>query len=359
MFNLARTVMKTNAIVLTHGMLHTNSAKTAHGLIRGSERFTVKAIIDHQHAGKDAGELVDGKPRQIPIYSSIEGALNNIPDTIEHCIIGLAFAGGKIPLEIQETLKEAIRLKMSIVNGLHEFLSNNQEFVTLAEAHRVQLIDIRKPKKIEEMQYWSGRIYSVQAPRIAVLGTDCSLGKRTTARFLMEACRKEGLSAEMIYTGQTGWMQGSKYGFIFDSTINDFVAGELESAIVQCAEEAKPDVMFLEGQSSLRNPLGPCGAEYLLSGAARYVVLQHSPYRRCFKGTDVEMPSLASELQLIQFYGAEVLALTLNTSHLSLEEAQMYQRQYGEEFGIPVVLPIEGGVSKVVDIIRQNVLKNI
>lgn len=359
MLNFARTVMNANAIVLTHGMLHTNSAKTAHGLIRGSERFSIKAIIDHQHAGKDAGEMLDGKPRQIPIYTSVQDAVSNIPETIQYCIIGLAFAGGKIPVEIQESLKAAIRLKMSLVNGLHEFLSNNQEFVQLAREYGVELIDIRKPKNIEDMQYWSGRVYSVQAPRIAVLGTDCSLGKRTTSRFLVEACRKSGLNAEMIYTGQTGWMQGSKYGFIFDSTINDFVAGELESAIVQCDQEAHPDIMFLEGQSSLRNPLGPCGAEYLLSGAARYVILQHSPYRRCFKGTDVEMPSLASELQLIQFYGAEVLAITLNTAHLSLEEARMYQRQYREEFGIPIVLPIEDGVMEIVEMLRQTVLYSV
>ena len=35
----------------------------------------------------------------------------------------------------------------------------------------------------------------------------------------------------MIYTGQTGWLQGGEYGFIFDSTLNDFVSGELENAI--------------------------------------------------------------------------------------------------------------------------------
>lgn len=350
--------MNTNAIVLTDGMLHTNAAKTAHGLIRGSERFQIKAIIDRNHAGGDAGQILDGKPRQIPIFASVQEALATTSETIRYCIIGLAFAGGKIPTEIQGTLKEAIAAKMSIVNGLHEFLSSKQEFVELAHEHGVDLIDIRKPKTIEEMQYWSGRIYSVQAPRIAVLGTDCSLGKRTTARFLVEACRQSGLTAEMIYTGQTGWMQGNKYGFIFDSTINDFVSGELESAIVRCDEEVHPDLMFLEGQSSLRNPLGPCGAEYFLSGAARYVILQHSPYRRCFKGTDVEMPSLASELQLIRFYGAEVLTLTLNTSHLSLDEARIYQRQYREEFGIPVVLPIEDGVSEIVEILRHTVLNN-
>ena len=37
---------------------------------------------------------------------------------------------------------------------------------------------------------------------------------RTTARVLTQGLRARGLSAEMIYTGQTGWLQGGRYGFI-------------------------------------------------------------------------------------------------------------------------------------------------
>jgi hypothetical protein len=44
----------------------------------------------------------------------------------------------------------------------------------------------------------------------------------------------------MIYTGQTGWMQGSKYGFIFDTTLNDFISGEIEHAIVSCWKDTYP-----------------------------------------------------------------------------------------------------------------------
>ena len=96
-----------------------------------------------------------------------------------------------------------------------------------------------------------------------MLGTDCALGKRTTARFLLEACRAVGLSTELIYTGQTGWMQGAPFGFILDSVPNDFVSGELEHAIVSCWKERRPELILLEGQSALRNPSGPCGSEFL------------------------------------------------------------------------------------------------
>jgi len=64
-------MIKQKALVLTNGMLDSTNAKTCHGLIRGTDRFDILAIIDHVHAGKDAGEVLDGKPRQIPIYASV------------------------------------------------------------------------------------------------------------------------------------------------------------------------------------------------------------------------------------------------------------------------------------------------
>ncbi len=347
--------MSNTAIVLTDGGLHTSSAKTAHGLIRGTERFKIVGIIDAVNAGKDAGEVLDGKHRNIPIFDSVENAHKAL-GAVAYCIIGVALAGGKLPQRLVESLKTAITLKMNLINGLHEFLNDMPELVELARKHEVTLTDVRRPKKASEMQYWSGRITKVTTPRVAVLGTDCALGKRTTARFLVEACRKAGLKAEMIYTGQTGWMQGSKYGFIFDSTLNDFITGELETAIVECFEHEHPDVMFLEGQSSLRNPVGPAGSEFLVSGQAKYVVLQHSAVRKCFKGTDefgLEIPSVKSEIELIRFYGAETLAVTLNTATMPLDEARAAQAALQADIGIPVVLPIEDGVDVVVQQIQH------
>ena len=93
---------------------------------------------------------------------------------------------------------------------------------------------------MRELRFWTGDIAQVRAPRLAVLGTDCALGKRTTARLLVQACRGAGLRAEMVYTGQTGWMQGGRYGFILDATPNDFVAGELEAAVVACDGSSVP-----------------------------------------------------------------------------------------------------------------------
>jgi uncharacterized NAD-dependent epimerase/dehydratase family protein len=347
--------MSDNAIVITGGLLDTISAKTAHGLIRGTERFTIKGIIDPKHAGKDAGEVLDGKNRKLPIYSTIADFLATGTQA-KYCIVGVATKGGIIPESLKAILKEALENGLSLVNGLHEYVSDSPELAALAEKKGVEIIDVRKPKKVKDLHFWSGKIKEVKCPKIAVLGTDCSMGKRTTTRFLVQAMRKAGYKAEMIYTGQTGWMQGAKYGFVFDSTLNDFISGEMEHAVVTCYHEAKPDIIFIEGQSSLRNPSGPAGAEWIVSADADGVVLQHNPPRKQYKDMEfypAYLPDPKDEIALIRIYGAPTVALTVNTAKMKEEEARAYARKYEAELGIPTILPLEDGVESLVPVFEK------
>lgn len=342
------------AIVLTNGLLMKIYAKTAHGLIRGTERFEIIGVVDcEETAGKDAGELLDGKKRDIPVFSDLETALSELP-TINFLIIGIATMGGVLPADMHEIIKKAIQNKISIVNGLHEYLSEKEEIVSLANANKVELIDIRKPKSRKDLHFWTGEIWTVKAPVIAVLGMDCAMGKRTTARMIRDVCQQAGINAQMIYTGQTGWLQGGKYGFIFDSTLNDFVSGEIEHAIVSCWKETKADFILLEGQSSLRNPSGPCGIEFLISGNAKHVILVHAPKRQYFDNEEHfgEIPSVSSEIDIISRLGSEVIALALNTQGCSVEESKFYQAHYQNLLNIPVLLPMEEGVEEIISTLK-------
>ncbi len=344
-----------NALILTNGLLNTSDAKTAHGLIRSTERFTIVGVIDHAAtAGIDAGELLDGKNRQIPIYENLQDALHQ-NSNIQFLIIGVATVGGYLPADMLIIIQSAIQKGISIVNGLHEYLNDRKEMVDLATDYAVDLIDVRKPKQRKDLHFWTGKIFDIQVPIIAVIGMDCAMGKRTTARMLMQACKKNELKAEMIYTGQTGWLQGGKYGFIFDSTLNDFVSGELENAILTCNKETEPDVIFLEGQSSLRNPSGPCGIELLISGNAKHVVLVHAPKRMYFDDDPHwgKIPSVESEIDIIQKFGSTVIALALNTEHCTPEECIAFQQQYETSLNIPVLLPIQEGVEKLIPTLKQ------
>ncbi len=342
--------MRLPAIVLANEYYLSPNGKTAHGLVRGSDRFSIHAVVDPACAGRDAGEALDGRRRGIPVVADIAAALATSATPISHCIIGIATHGGNFPPALRTLILEAIGAGLSIVNGLHDCACDDPDIASAAATAGVELIDIRKPKARSELHIWEGRILTVRAPRIAVLGTDCALGKRTTARLLVQALSSAGIHAEMIYTGQTGWMQGSRHGFILDATPNDYVSGELEHAIVACDEDCRPQVMILEGQSALRNPSGPCGAEYLLSAATQGVVLQHSAARTHFEGfeaQDLRIPPIAGELELIALYGSRVLAVTLNEDQCEAD-MQACQEELSLRLGVPVLRPLKESLDPIV-----------
>lgn len=355
-------MQKTDAIVFTDGLLDTAFAKTCHGLLRGSDRFSVVSVIDPKFAGLDAGSIMDGQSLGIPIYASVEECLSQISTKPAYGVVGVATPGGYLSEGLRANIADAIGYGLSIVNGLHSFLQDDPDLSAQAKEKGVQLLDIRKPRPRHELQFWNGSIYEVKAPRLAVLGMDCAIGKRTTCRFLMEMCRSHGIQAEMIYTGQTGWMQGYPHGFIFDSTLNDFISGELERAIVACDQQEQPDLILLEGQSALRNPTGPCGSEFLLSGVAKGVVLQHAPGRKYYEGTEkigCEIPDIQTEVELIKLYGSEVLAIALNEEHQTEAEMQAQQEKLEARLGLPVVRPLTEGVDRLMPIIKSYIEKQL
>lgn len=348
--------MSEPAIVLANARYLTPDGKTAHGLVRMTSRYLIRAVIDPDCAGRDAGELLDGVIRDIPVVADLAEAIalgSPLPTT---CVVGVATLGGRLETGLREQILVAVRAGLNIVNGLHEFVSDDPEIANEAAIRGVGLRDIRKPRPSAQLHFWSGAVRSVGTPRIAVLGTDCGLGKRTTAQLLTDAANAVGIRTEMIYTGQTGWMQGGRYGFILDSVANDFVCGELEHAIVECEREARPDLMIIEGQSALRNPSGPCGAELLLAGGARGVVLQHAPARTHFEGFEasgIEIPTLESEVALIGHYQAETIAVCLNGEGLPPGSMEETQRKLGAALGVPVVDPLSEGVECLLPAIRR------
>ena len=345
--------MMKNVLIATDNLFLTNHAKTAHGLLRGTKRFHVLAVLDEENKYADAGELLDGNHRNIPILGTVDEAIKQFK-TIDYLVVGVATVGGILSESLLQIIRQAISNGIGIVNGLHDQLQDRKDIALLASQNRVELIDIRKPKTSKELHFWSGDIFKVKAPIVAFLAMDCAMGKRTTANLVLEECLQQKQNAHMIYTGQTGWMQGHKYGFIFDSTLNDFVSGELEHAITSCWKEATPDVIILEGQSSLRNPSGPCGLEFIVSGNATQVVLIHAPKKKYFDNDPLwgEIPSVASEIDIIEKFGATVIALALNTSGLSKQEVLSYKASYQKTLDIPVVLPLEEGVKKIVSEIK-------
>ena len=347
-----------SALILCEGSFGEAMGKTANGLVRHSKRYRIAGVIDSTRAGRDAGEVLDGRALGIPIFADLGGALRRLPDRPRNLIIGVATFGGYIPEAFRPVIKEAIVAGLNVVAGLHEFLGDDAEFVELAKRHRVTLIDVRRPRPLRDLRQFSDRSRHLPCVRIPVLGTDGSIGKRTTAILLTQALNDAGIPAEFVATGQTGLLQGASYGVPLDAIRADFMVGELEAQIGACYEERKPRVIIVEGQGSISHPAYVCGTRAILMATMPTgIVLQHAPARqtRNFRREVVSwpMPRVEDEIAMLHLFSASrVVALTLNHEGMSDEDVRRVVAEYEAAYGLPTCDPLWDGCEKLVAMVR-------
>ena len=341
------------AIVYCQGAFNTPNGKTAHGLVRFTERYEVLCVIDEKHAGQDAGEVLDGKQKNIPVVASLEEALAGAGKEAEALVIGIAPDGGRLSDAARQDVKKALMHGLNVDSGLHDFLSDDPEIAALALNHGCRIRDVRKTPGRSQLHFFTGKIEEVDCLKLAILGTDSAIGKRTTAWIVVHALRAAGLKAELIGTGQTAWMQGAKYGLILDSLINDFVSGEIEHAVHEAWTNEHPDVIVIEGQGSLMNPAYPGGFEILAAGRPDYVILQHAPRRLEYDGfPGYPLHPLPVQVQAIELIsGKEVAAVTLNHEGMEPGEIAGECDKIKVETGLPTFDVLAEGAEGLVNVL--------
>ncbi|OGS52822.1 MAG: hypothetical protein A3K75_05345 [Euryarchaeota archaeon RBG_13_61_15] len=347
--------METALILCEDGFGRTRG-KTAAGLVRHSLRFKIVGVVDSKTAGKDAGEVLDGKKNGIMIYASVEEALSKQkkPDWI---IVGVATIGGMLPPEFREPLKAAIKSGVSVLSGLHEWLGQDPELRALADKHKVKIVDIRKEPPLPEMHYFKNLAGKLNAVRIPILGTDAACGKRTTGVILTQELNKRGIKTAFVATGQTGLLQGSRYGIPLDAIRGDYVVGELENAIVSAYEGEHPQVIIVEGQGALSHPAYVAGSRAIVNASQpTTVVLQHAPGRkyRSYHADELHLPNgtIDREMELIKVYAkSDVIGITLNHENMTRKEVEEKISEYEKKYGLPCCDVLVDGPGKIADAI--------
>ncbi|WP_137284000.1 DUF1611 domain-containing protein [Halorussus salinisoli] len=267
------------AVVLAEGEFGTTEGKTANGVVMHSELFEARAVVDSTQAGKTADEVLDrdGVP-DAPVVASTEDALREAPDA-EALVVGVAPAGGELPDEWVEDIRQAMQAGCDVVSGLHTFLSEDCQWRELVEEFGVRLFDVRKPPAEDDLRVADGRVDDADADVVLTMGTDCAVGKRTTTFELYRAARAAGLDAGWVATGQTGIMVGAHRGVVVDRVPADFTAGVVEDLVCAVAEEH--DLVLVEGQAALSHRAYSGVTLSLLHGAnPDAVVLVDDPDRK-------------------------------------------------------------------------------
>jgi uncharacterized NAD-dependent epimerase/dehydratase family protein len=311
--------------------------KTANGLVRHSERYEILSVIDSEKAGLDSGIVLDGKPNGIPICRDLAESLEKAVTVPDYFIFGMAPSSGMLSLYERGLVLEAIGRGMNIVNGLHEFLGDDPVFKAASEVSNVEILDVRRPPAKKDLQMFTGDIARVTCPVIAVLGTDCAIGKRTTATILSQALNDRGVKTVLVGTGQTGLIQGARYGVALDAIPSQFCAGELEAMVINAFMVESPDVILIEGQGALSHPAFSSSSFILRGACPDGVILQHAPGRRnrC-DFPQMIMPTPAAEINLIEtFAKTRVIGVTINHENMSDAEVSSAILRYENELGVP------------------------
>jgi len=341
---------KKTALVYCENQFGSVDGKTAAALVRHSEIYTVVGVIDSSLAGKDAGEELGEEKSGIPIFANLDDALSKLSE-IPNCYIY-----GKAPLDTYISAKErflileAMEKGMDIINGLHQFFSEDSEFVKTAAQNNIQIKDIRKPPQLKDLHVFTGQISKVNVPVIAVLGTDCACGKMTTAVELNKTLNNHGIKSVLVATGQTSLMQGAMYGVSTDALISQFMIGEIENSVIQAFDNESPDIILVEGQSAVSHPAFISSLGILKGSMPDGIILQHPPARkfRC-DFPHLAMPTVESEIKLIEAISqARVMAITLSHENLADEDILKVIAEYEKQFQLPTTDVLSHGCQKLV-----------
>jgi len=329
--------------------------KTANGLVRYSERYEILSVIDSEKAGLDAGTVLGDAPNGIPVSVDLDASIALAGRVPAYFIFGMAPSSGMLSPAERTIVLDAVSRGMSIVNGLHEFLNDDPEFAAAAILHGVEILDVRRPRPKKDLRMFRGVIDEVTCPRIAVLGTDGAIGKRTTATILTQALNDAGISAVLVGTGQTGLIQGARYGVALDAIPCQFCSGELESTVVEAFEGEHPDVIVVEGQGALSHPAYLTSSFILRGARPDAVILQHAPARTMLGDfPTVPMPTPASEINLIEtFADTKVIGLTINHEGMTDADVTAAIALYEVELGIPATDALTRSTDRLVDMVVQ------
>ncbi len=311
-------------------------------------------------AAKVAQGIVDWRPENAVGQLRLEGCKADlgIPDmTIAEAmekgagtlVVGVANRGGFIADNWIALLTEALEAGMDIAAGLHNKLADVPQLAETAARRGRSLFDVRHPTE----SYPVGSGAKRPGKRLLPVGTDCSCGKMYTALALEKEMRARGWNADFRATGQTGILiTGS--GVPLDAVIADFIAGAIEG-LAPANDDDHWDL--IEGQGSLFHPAYAGVTTGLIHGSqADALVVCHEPTRAHMRNLpDFPVPEIADlmpfALQMAHLTNpdAKFVGISVNTHHLSEEEALAYLATTEDRFGLPTVDPVRTGVARIVD----------
>ena len=353
--------MDGTALIFCEGAFGRPDGKTANGLVRFGSRYDILGVIDSDHSGCLAGDVISGVTRAIPVFASLHQAIEALRRRPDYLVVGLNPSDGRMPPQHRKVIRDALKSGISVDSALKPYLVDDPEFPGLTMQSSAKIRAIGYPKPLAQLRSYNGEIGDVGASRVAVVGTHSVVGKRTTAVRLTESLVADGVRTVMIGTGETSWFQGIPWTVILDSIVHKYVAGELEGVIVEAWKNSQAEIMVLEGQGSVLNPANPSGLELLTTAGPSAVVMQHAPTHPSLDSGDrYGARTLERHIRTAELLsGAPVVAITLNPEGSSTQYFAEALDAFRTQFGLLVTDVIADGTTALTSTVREAVRKSV
>jgi len=190
--------------------------------------------------------------------------------------------------------------------------------------------------------------YKPKAPVIFVGGTSQECGKRTTTKMLGIASSERGLNSAIISTDEMGLEEPTDFNFRAGSLSAMDVPAAILSAIKYVEDTKKPDIIFIEGQSSLTEKGNPhprgLSAAILIGAAPDAVIVGHRPNHPYRQPTGIN-----EEIKAIEaIEPTKVVGISINLKNSELDSDLEY---FESTYNLPVEDVYNNGASKLLDAI--------
>jgi uncharacterized NAD-dependent epimerase/dehydratase family protein len=303
----------------------------------------VLAVIDAASAGSTSQELF-GVGGKIPIVKELPKESD-----VDALYIGIAPPGGKLPGEWRPIILEAIRRGIDVVAGLHDFVTDDAEYLSLAKQSGSRLVDVRRNTFKSTATCHRFRPGCL---RVHTVGHDCSVGKMVAALEMHRGLVNRQLNSKFLATGQTGIMIAGD-GIPIDCVVSDFVNGAAE----QLAQQNEHyDYLLVEGQGSITHPAYSAVTLGLLHGSAPdALVFCYEAGRKQVKGFgNIDIPPMKEQMAVFLAnanvrHPCKFIGIAINTRNLAPDEAMEEIARAEQTYGLPACDVYRTNAEKLVD----------
>ena len=316
-----------------------------YGVLRYSPNPVV-CVIDSAHTGKQVSDVVSDLPRDCPVVATVEEARQLGAEVM---ILGIAPSGGRIPDNWMIFIERAVESGLSIINGLHDVLS--ERFPDVVNKENQQWIwDVRHP--VSDPPSFSGEAGELSNKRVLLVGSDMAIGKMTAGLEIYRWIREQNPSTTFLATGQVGITITGR-GIPLDGCKVDRACNAVAELVMSAADK---EIVFIEGQGSLLHPRSTATLPLLRGSCPSHLILCHRAGMETLdRLPNIKVPPLRELIDLYEslasacgaFPRPTTVGIALKTNHLSDEEAKREIGNIEDETGLPVTDVVRYSAEKI------------